>query len=461
MGSCVSCCRLGMFKRRKRKTGDKRMIISSLQKETITLQQLPSLPNRIFSNGKSLTSSLFTQQGRKGINQDAMVVWEDFISEGTVFCGVFDGHGPQGHLVARKVRDALPLKLLSYVQSCEAGVDGLTGWSCFKRKERGSFDVEEFPSATECPMFSLWREAFIRSYKTMDKDLRSHSSLDCFCSGSTAITLVKQGSNLFMGYIGDSRAVLGSKSEDGDSMVAVQLTVDLKPDLPKEAERIRRCKGRVFALQDEPEVQRVWLPFDDAPGLAMARAFGDFCLKDYGVISVPEFSHRVLTERDQFIVLASDGIWDVLSNKEVVEIVSSSPARSSAAQMLVDAAVREWKLKYPTSKTDDCAVICFYLDGKMDSEMDVDESDIFSATNQNHASCPTELNDTQDPEPFLQRNFTVRSGDGSKLFSGVPAGSEGNACTVAEDQDWSGLDGVTRVNSLVQLPRFTDEKLNS
>jgi len=75
-----------------------------------------------------------------------------------------------------------------------------------------------------------------------------------------------------------------------------------------EAERIKRCKGRVFALQDEPEVPRVWLPFDDAPGLAMARAFGDFCLKEYGVISIPEFSHRQLTDRDQFIVLASDGV---------------------------------------------------------------------------------------------------------------------------------------------------------
>lgn len=75
-----------------------------------------------------------------------------------------------------------------------------------------------------------------------------------------------------------------------------------------EAERIKRCKGRVFAMQDEPEVPRVWLPYDDAPGLAMARAFGDFCLKEYGVISIPEFSHQLLTDKDQFIVLASDGV---------------------------------------------------------------------------------------------------------------------------------------------------------
>lgn len=64
----------------------------------------------------------------------------------------------------------------------------------------------------------------------------------------------------------------------------------------------------MFALQDEPEVARVWLPTTDSPGLAMARAFGDFCLKDFGLISVPDVYYRRLTERDEFIVLASDGV---------------------------------------------------------------------------------------------------------------------------------------------------------
>lgn len=75
-----------------------------------------------------------------------------------------------------------------------------------------------------------------------------------------------------------------------------------------EAARIHQCKGRVFALQDEPEVARVWLPNSDSPGLAMARAFGDFCLKDFGLISVPDIYYRHLTERDEFIILATDGV---------------------------------------------------------------------------------------------------------------------------------------------------------
>ncbi|GKV03863.1 hypothetical protein SLEP1_g16105 [Rubroshorea leprosula] len=425
----------------------------------VAVQHLPSIPNRIFTNGKSRSACVFTQQGRKGINQDAMIVWEDFMSEDLTFCGVFDGHGPHGHLVARKVRDALPLKLLSFLHSYQSRENG-SGTACFKGNLRKSDarDYEKDGSA-EDKLNTLWRGSFLKAYKAMDKELRSHPNLDCFCSGSTAVTIVKQGSNLFMGNIGDSRAIMGSKDKN-DSMVAIQLTVDLKPDLPREAERIKRCKGRVFALQDEPEVPRVWLPFDDAPGLAMARAFGDFCLKEYGVISIPEFSHRILTERDQFIVLASDGVWDVLSNEEVVEIVSSAPTRASAARILVESAAREWKLKYPTSKMDDCAVVCLFLDGKMDSESDNEEQGFSSAT-LNHSGNGVESDDGQKSEPSLHRNFTVRSSEENDTYGTIQQEFEANGNNIAaEDQNWSGLEGVTRVNSLVQLPRFSEDRSN-
>ncbi|KAH0743937.1 hypothetical protein KY290_031930 [Solanum tuberosum] len=444
------CLGISMFSRKR--------IRKTFSDPVTTLQHLTSIPNRIFKNGKSKTSCIFTQQGRKGINQDAMVVWEDFMAEDVTFCGVFDGHGPHGHLVARKVRDALPLKLASFLQSFDSKHNGSTANCCSVNKKLDVVDPDK-DGGMEDKVDYLWREAFLKSYKAMDKELRSHPNLDCFCSGSTAITLVKQGSNLFMGYIGDSRAIMASK-DSNDSMVAVQLTVDLKPDLPKEAERIKRCKGRVFALQDEPEVQRVWLPFDDAPGLAMARAFGDFCLKEYGVISVPEFSHRILTDRDKFIVLASDGVWDVLSNEEVVEIVSSAPTRASAARILVDSAAREWKTKYPTSKMDDCAVVCLFLDGKMDSESDNEDQCFSSATLQsNHSGNAVESDDGQNSEPSLQRNFTVRSAEENNTYKRIVAEVAANQEAMStEEQNWLGLEGVTRVNSLVQLPRFSEER---
>jgi len=444
---------LGLYKRNKNR--------KTFSDHVASLQHLSSIPNRIFANGKTRTSCIFTQQGRKGINQDAMIVWEDFMPEDVTFCGVFDGHGPYGHLVARKVRDLLPLKIMSSLHSCETKQSGSSTTCCAGNLKSDVGDAaSEKDSDPEEKVGSLWREAFLKSYKAMDKELKSYPNLDCFCSGSTAITIVKQGSNLYMGSIGDSRAILGSK-DSNDSMVAVQLTVDLKPDLPREAERIKRCKGRVFALQDEPEVPRVWLPFDDAPGLAMARAFGDFCLKEYGVISIPEFSHRILTDRDKFIVLASDGVWDVLSNEEVVDIVSSAPTRSSAARILVDSAAREWKTKYPTSKMDDCAVVCLFLDGKMDSESDYDDQGFSSATIQsNHSGNVAESDDGQNSEPSFQRNNTVRSSGENDAYKRLADECEApnGENVVHEDQNWSGLEGVTRVNSLVQLPRFSEEK---
>ncbi|PWA88858.1 protein phosphatase 2C family protein [Artemisia annua] len=447
MGCCVSTNIGG--KQRTRKT---------FSDHVSAFQHTSSIPNRIFANGKSRSSCIFTQQGRKGINQDAMIVWEDFMAEDVTFCGVFDGHGPHGHLVARKVRDTLPIKLFAFLDSYKSKKNRSNTFICCN----GDPGLDETADCEEEKPELLWSEAFLKSYKSMDKELKSHPNLDCFCSGSTAVTIVKQGSNLFMGSIGDSRAIMASK-DINDSLIAIQLTVDLKPDLPREAERIKRCKGRVFALQDEPEVSRVWLPFDDAPGLAMARAFGDFCLKDFGVISIPEVSHRILTESDKFIVLASDGIWDVLSNQQVIEIVSSAPTRSSAARILVDSAAREWKSKYPTSKMDDCAVVCMFLDGKMDSESDNEEHGFSSATLQSNAG---ESDDGQNPEPFLQRNPTVRSSKEinsdahRREQNNVAVEGNGDATTIEvnEDQNWSGLEGVTRVNSLVQLPRFSQEQ---
>lgn len=67
----------------------------------------------------------------------------------------------------------------------------------------------------------------------------------------------------------------------------------------------------MFALNNEPEVARVWLPNAMSPGLAMSRAFGDFCLKDFGLISVPDICYHRIVEKDEFVILATDGVKDL------------------------------------------------------------------------------------------------------------------------------------------------------
>ena len=82
-----------------------------------------------------------------------------------------------------------------------------------------------------------------------------------------------------------------------------------------EAERIHNSHGRITAEKEDPDIHRVWVPDADYPGLAMSRSLGDFCLKDYGVISKPQISYRNLTRKDEFIVLATDGVGQLKHNK--------------------------------------------------------------------------------------------------------------------------------------------------
>ncbi|KAG6427684.1 hypothetical protein SASPL_111930 [Salvia splendens] len=300
---------------------------------------------RVRLEGSSKYVSMYTQQGRKGVNQDAMTVWERFSGERDMFfCGVFDGHGPAGHRVSHYVRDFLPAKISQLYRDPTAADD----------------DEDNDDDEGHNPLFRSWKACLTKCFHDMDNLLEKESSVECYCSGTTSVCVLKKGEHLIISNLGDSRAVL-CKRGDSNEAVAEQLTVDLKPNVPSEAKRIISRRGRVQAMEEEQNVYRIWMPDEDCPGLAMARAFGDFCLKDYGLISTPVVSYRKLTERDEFVVLATDGIWDALSNEEVVEIVASVGDRSMAAQTLVEKAVQAWRHKYPRSKTDDCAVVCLFF----------------------------------------------------------------------------------------------------
>ncbi|XP_059442576.1 probable protein phosphatase 2C 6 [Corylus avellana] len=440
---------------------------------------------RMVMNGASKVACLYTQQGKKGTNQDAMLVWENYSSRSdTIFCGVFDGHGPFGHMVAKKVRDSLPLILCTQWKTKSSGDQSSL---CKTENDHESMNTEETASQNmddewyetleveaieELPeMYMPLKQSMLKAFKLMDKELKLHPTIDCFCSGSTAVTLLKQDQDVVIGNVGDSRAVLATRDE-GNSLIALQLTVDLKPDLPGEAARIQRCRGRVFALQDEPEVARVWLPNNDSPGLAMARAFGDFCLKDFGLISVPDVYYHHLTERDEFIILATDGVWDVLSNKEAVDIVASAPGRSTAARALVDCAIRAWRLKYPTSKNDDCAVVCLFLEDVPASSEAVANNDMKKTAQETMERVTVtdekmggfEVNDSKNY--FLEHSGTLRGSEEimpasefteekvSAKFESQSKRSLAECISTAEDEEWSALEGVTRVNSLLSLPRF-------
>ncbi|KAK6912792.1 PPM-type phosphatase-like domain [Dillenia turbinata] len=88
----------------------------------------------------------------------------------------------------------------------------------------------------------------------------------------------------------------------------------------------------------------------------MSRAFGDFALKNHGIIVTPDVSHRCLASEDRFIVLATDGLMTCNT--------SIAKNEETAAKAVVDAANAAWKLKFPSARVDDCSVVCLFFKRK-------------------------------------------------------------------------------------------------
>lgn len=85
---------------------------------------------------------------------------------------------------------------------------------------------------------------------------------------------------------------------------------------------------------------------ENIPGLAMSRSFGDHAAVEVGVISEPEILEMNLIEDDKFIVIASDGVWEFLSNDEVVRIIQphyNSNSAEKAAEALIRESLKRWK----------------------------------------------------------------------------------------------------------------------
>jgi len=141
-------------------------------------------------------------------------------------------------------------------------------------------------------------------------------------SGTTAVCVLITEKYVLFSNCGDSRGVLSCKTGSGNDASAsspVLATLDHKPSNPPERERIQNAGGNVM-------IQRV------NGSLAVSRALGDFEYKNVEgkgpkeqlVSPEPEFYMKLREpEIDEFLVLACDGVWDVMTNEELVGFVSA------------------------------------------------------------------------------------------------------------------------------------------
>lgn len=129
-------------------------------------------------------------------------------------------------------------------------------------------------------------------------------------SGSTAISSMVTPTHIIVANVGDSRSILVSDNK------AIAMSEDHKPYNQAENDRIVKAGGSVSMRRVNGD-------------LAVSRALGDFVYKhrqdlpavEQQVSAEPEIQIHVRTPRDQYLVLACDGIWDVMSNEDVAEFI--------------------------------------------------------------------------------------------------------------------------------------------
>ncbi|CAF0764615.1 unnamed protein product [Adineta steineri] len=167
------------------------------------------------------------------------------------------------------------------------------------------------------------RAVIKQSYFELDKDLRTLVKDD---SGCVCITCLIGPEQIYLINIGDSRAIIFSK--DGQILAH---TEDHKPDDPAEQERIHEAGGKI-SKPCPGDVLRV------ENQLAMTRVLGDFSMDKHIVPPMADIVEYPRNELAAFVVLACDGIWDVMTNtdvaKFVVERVEKTKLEDIAAELI-------------------------------------------------------------------------------------------------------------------------------
>ena len=218
-----------------------------------------------------------------------------FIGDGGRVTAVFDGHG--GADVARYLRGQFFARLQKHLRRKQ--------W-----EEQDDDSSSTTPTPPYIPPLSSHVTALRSALQDLESEVLARRHWDYQGSTAAIVTLHQTPDGhrtLVSANLGDSRAVL---SRNG---TAVNLTRDHKPDDPLERNRILSL-GEMVEWDNYAKVHRV-------RNLSLSRAIGDKDAKPY-VSPDAEIQHfPVMESSDEFVVVASDGLWDVMTSQEAVEFV--------------------------------------------------------------------------------------------------------------------------------------------
>ncbi|KAM3277607.1 hypothetical protein ACQJBY_045483 [Aegilops geniculata] len=269
--------------------------------------------------GARVRYGLASMQGWRTTMEDAHTAIPQ-LDERTSFFAVFDGHG--GKAVAKFCAKHLHMQFLRSAAYCSGDLASSARKAFLRMDEmmkgqRGWRELAEL--GEKGPKFTGMLESIIWSPKAGDADKLGdgwhseegpHSDFSGPTCGSTACVAIIRNDQLVVANAGDSRCVISRKGRAHD------MSRDHKPELQSEKERIENAGGYIVAGRVNGS-------------LNLTRAIGDMEMKENKLLPAekqtvsaePEVNTVTLSEDDEFIVLACDGIWDCMSSQQVVDFV--------------------------------------------------------------------------------------------------------------------------------------------
>ena len=137
------------------------------------------------------------------------------------------------------------------------------------------------------------------SFLKLDEELKFEETEHVGSTVTLVLLSQEKGKRvLFCANLGDSRSVIVS------SLSAKRLSYDHKATDQSEIERVRKSGGIIFNGRVLGQ-------------LMLTRALGDYSLKKQGVIATPFIQKHFLSDKDKYLVIASDGVWDVINDDEI------------------------------------------------------------------------------------------------------------------------------------------------
>lgn len=337
-------------------------------------------------------------------NQDSFGVTENFLNN-SLFFGVYDGHGAFGKECSQLAQQRLPRLIQEQIIQQ---------------------DYRYNPQQQQQSQTQLLHASLYKAHIAYNEELHATETIDDAYSGTTSISLFMElirspdnhnatnACRITVCNVGDSRAILGTtcnciltRANDDDDdhdhdnnnhattntaslLQTVSLSIDQTPKRSDEAARCKKAGARILSFgeinpsphadsdDDVEDPPRIWAQDGNYPGTAFSRSFGDAVAETLGVHAQPEISTLHLSRHEKCIVLATDGVFDVLSNQQVMDLCfahynnkkndnNDSAAATSACQAVLEASYQEWLRNEEcgddeaSASYDDMTIICIFI----------------------------------------------------------------------------------------------------